>query len=160
MAISSTNIRFVRSDCSEILSQMQPLESRRDGKAWFNLVPFVHEEDLIPESQLLKAFSAKGPVIPRGTWVPAMERRGKVRSGSVGLEHPRGRYAVRQLAEAGVDVPAEFTTRQDHARRGLIFEVSPEVRAEVVLDFLLAASTALAEVPVGERWIGQLSLRD
>ena len=98
MAISSTNIRFLRSDLAEVLDEMEKLAPRRDGRAWFNLVPFVHEEDMIPENQLVKAFSAKGPVILKGTWIPAEERRGKVRPGKVGLEHPRGRYAVRQLS--------------------------------------------------------------
>ena len=150
MAISSTNIRFRSADRDEVLGEMKKLESRRDGKAWFNLVPFVNEDDLIPENQLVKVFGAKGPTIPRGTWLPAQERRGKVRPGTVGLEHPKGRYAVRQLAELGVALPEGFETKQDHARRGLVFEIEVYTGAEAVLDFLIAATTALAEVPIGE----------
>jgi hypothetical protein len=157
MAISSTNIRFLSSERAEILGEMVKLESRVDGKTWFNLVPLVHEEDLVSENPLVKVFSAKGPPIPKGTWVPAATRRGGLRPGSVGLEHPRGRYAVRQLAEMGITPPDGFETKQDHARRGLIFEVSADVGAAEILDFLIDAARALAEVPVGERWIGQLN---
>jgi hypothetical protein len=159
MTISSTNIRFLSDDRDEILGEMEKLEVRRDAKAWFNLVPFVHEEDMRQESSLVKAFSAKGPVIPRGTWVPPSERRGRTRPGSVGMEHPRGRYAVRQLAELGVTLPAGLKTKQDHARRGLIFEVGAGVSAAEILEFLIVAATELAEVPIGDRWIGQISLQ-
>lgn len=157
MAIDSTNIRFLRTERAEVLDEMTKLESRADGKAWFNLVPFVSEDDIAAESPMAKVFGAKGPIIPKGTWVPATERRGRLRPGSVGLEHPRGRYAVRQLAEVGVELPDGFTTKQDHARRGLIFEIATDVGAAQILEFLIAAGTALAEVPVGERWIGQIN---
>jgi len=157
MAINSTNIRFLTSERAEVLAEMEKLAVRRDGKAWFNLVPFVHEDDLVPASQLVKAFTAKGPIIPKGTWLPPRTSRGKVRPGKVGLEHPKGRYAVRQLAELGVELPGGFNTKQDHARRGLVFEVPEDVTADVILGFLLDAARELAEVPVGERWIGQIS---
>jgi hypothetical protein len=157
MTISSTNIRFLSSDRAEVLGQIVEISARRDGKAWFDLVPYVHEEDLAPESSLVKAFSAKGPPIPRGTFIPPVERRGRVQPGRVGLEHPTGRYAVRRLGEIGIYLPEGFITKQDHARRGLVFEVDPDVSPELILDFLLDAAAALAEVPVGERWIGKIS---
>ena len=157
MAISSTNIRFLRSDRAEVIGEMEKVGSRRDGKAWFNLVPFIHEDDLVPESGLVKAFSAKGPVIPRGTWVPPSERRGKIRPGKVGLEHPRGRYAVSQLADLGVALPDGFKTKQDHARRGDVRTGLAKVEQCLDLVFLIEAAGALAEVPVGDRWIGQVS---
>lgn len=161
MAIDTTQVLFTPDDLDEVLRHMQELADRGDGKCWMNLQPWVDEEDAPPNSPLGRMFSARGPAIPMATWVPARRGRSARRSvpATVGLSHITGRFAVTRLTERGVDVPEGWTLKQDHNRRGLVFEISEETSPRGLLDFMLASSTALSGVPITDRWIAEVFIQ-
>lgn len=52
-----------------------------------------------------------------------------------------------------MDVPNGWVLKQDHNRRGLVFDLPKGALVEDILDFMLAASTALSGVLITDRWI-------
>ncbi len=135
---------------------MEDLAARGDGKGWLNLQPWVDDADRPPDSPLGRMFSARGPAIPLATWVPQHRRGRREIPATLGIAHMTGRFAVRRLAEHGVEVPAAWVIRQDHTRRGLVFELPSGVGAAAVLAFLMAASTVLSGVQADGRWVADV----
>ncbi len=149
---------------------MDLLSEVRDG--WINLLPGVPEDEVEPPSQgvFSTLFSSAPAPVSMCTWMPAAGGRGtaggRAAAGgrgtaggqSVGILHPRGRYAVRQLGELGVAVPSSWRVSQDHARRGLIVHPAAGTAAAVVLDWMLRAGAALAVVPLTGSWQARVYL--
>ena len=159
MAVDHTGVLFTTEDTAEVLSCMEDLAARDDGKGWLNLQPWVEDEDRPPTSPLGRMFSARGPEVPLATWIPEHRRgRSEIRA-TIGISHPTGRFAVRRLTDSGVEVPASWTVRQDHVRRGLVFELPGGVGAEEVLRFLLAALAGLSGVEVDGRWVADMAVQ-
>lgn len=95
-------------------------------------------------------FTARGPKVPVGTFVPGSERE----PASVGLSHGAGRDAGERLADAGVVAPVDWAARQDHPKRGMVWEVHPQrVDAEAVVRLLLEGTIVLATVPTTGGWV-------
>ena len=159
VATDHTNVLFTSEDTSEVLASMEELSARNDGTGWLNLQPWVDGADRPPESPLGRLFSSHGPAIPLATWVPQHCRGSRTVPATVGISHVTGRFAVRRLAERGVEVPPGWVVRQDHTRRGLVFELPDRVGAEAVLTFLLAAAEALSGVMVDGRWLADAAVQ-
>ncbi len=125
---------------------------------WVNVIPDLGEEVDSPPS-LVRAFSARGPAIPVITLV-APDRRGRKPSpGSVGIEHGGGERQLGALARAGLTRPAGWLMRQDHPRRGLVFEVADDVTAEQALTYSVQVATWLSPSPPRGRWLVALHRR-
>ncbi|MGH9086730.1 MAG: hypothetical protein ACRDYZ_01225 [Acidimicrobiales bacterium] len=141
-------------EVGDVLASMATLAAAADG--WVNLLPGVPEEEVeeAPRSVFTALFGPPQPPATMGTWVP--KRRGH--GPTVGISHPRGRHAVRQLAELGVPVPGGWRVRQDHGRRGLVVEPLPGATDAEVLDWMLQAGRALAVMPLTGRWLAQVHL--
>src|SRR5687768_2931767 len=123
-------------------------ELQRAGAGWVNLDPAVAPADLPPPRGGLSALlSSRGPDVPRVTWVVAKPPG----SASVGIHHGAGSRARSVLAQFGLDVPPSVRVVQDHARRGLVAEVAGDQHTPV-LEWLVAAATALSTVPLTGRW--------
>ena len=115
------------------------------GDGWINLLPGIAGEgaDAPEEGGGSLLFGARQPAITMGTWVPPKRRRRAPRGGEVvtlGIMHPRGRHAVRQLASLGVPLPDRWYVRQDHQRRGLVLRVPADVPQVDVLAWALRAA--------------------
>ena len=135
-----------------VLELMRLLTEAHDG--WINLLPGVPEEEVEPPSSgVFSALfgNAQAPV-SMCTWMPAGSGRAGAGEQTVGLLHPRGRYAVAQLGRLGVAVPSGWRVGQDHARRGLILHPGAAASAPDVLDWMLRAGAALAVVPLTGMW--------
>lgn len=159
MAIDNTQVIFSPDDLEEVLDRMGVIAARDDGKGWMNLQPWVKDDDAPVSSPLGRMFTARGPAIPFATWVPA-HRRGRRRVlGTLGLSHVTGRFAPARLAERGVEVPSAWVLKQDHNRRGLVFEIDGDTTVAETLDFMLAASTVLSGVPIRERWVADFAIQ-
>ncbi len=128
-----------------------------DG-GWVNIIPDVGEEVDEPPS-LVRAFSVRGPAIPVITLVAPDQRGRKPKPGSVGLEHGKGERQMGELARAGLTRPAGWLMRQDHPRRGLVFEVADEVTVEQALTYAVRAATWLSPSPPRGRWLVALHRR-
>ena len=153
MALDKRHIRFERSDLDEVAHEMLALAARGDGRGWMNVQPVVADEDRPPESPVFKLFTAKGPAIPLGTWVPAHKYRDKWQPASVGLQHAGGRHASKLLEERGVVAPAGWNRRQDHIKRGLVYELPDGHDPTAALAFLLDAMSQLVAFPLSGRWL-------
>ena len=156
MKLEQELFRFRRSEPSEVIDRVTRLIEA--GAGWLNIQPMVDEEGLYEGSQfgLLKMFSSRGPRIPQGTFVPGP--KGKRNPASVGLEHPQGPKAIERLEELGIPRPEGWRKRQDHAKRGIVFDAPPGTSPEAIVTWMLAAGTALAGVPVGDWWIVNVHL--
>jgi hypothetical protein len=147
VAIHRDLIEFDRAGCDEVLDR---LESLPDG-AWINIEPVV-DEDLLAELRahtphpLLRVFSAKGRPIPFATEVAASDGL------SIGLEHGLGARVVPDLRERGIQPPGSWRQEQDHPKRGVVYIAPRDERAEVILSWILDASTELTRVPFRGRW--------
>jgi hypothetical protein len=140
-----------------VLARMEELSEAHDG--WFNLLPGVPEDEVEPTSAgvFSSLFSSTQAPVSMCTWMPA--GRGSRPAGqSIGILHPRGRFAASQLAALGVPVPPGWQVRQDHARRGLIVLPSVGATASEVLDWMLRAGAALAVVPLTGTWQARVYL--
>lgn len=159
MAVDHTGVLFTAEDPAEALSFMEELAARGDGRGWLNLQPWVEDEDHLPASPLGRMFSSLGPAVPVATWVPAHRRGRSLVPGTVGISHAAGRFAASRLAEGGVDVPASWVVRQDHTRRGLVFELPDAAAVGDILAFLLAAIQVLSGVPTDGRWVADVAVQ-
>jgi len=141
-----------------VLERMRVLSDARDG--WINLLPGVPEDEAeaVPGGIFSAFFGNAQPPVSMCTWMPAGTARARVGEQTVGLLHPRGRYAVSQLDRLGVAVPSGWRVSQDHARRGLILHPGPEALAPDVIDWMLRAGAALAVVPLTGMWRARVYL--
>ena len=124
------------------------------GGGWVNIEPMVDDGQRSDVPGIFAWFSARGPQVPVGTFVAGSDRS----PASVGIEHGTGRDAGDRLNEAGVGAPVAWLPRQDHPKRGLVWEVhSGDLDAEVVVDLLLRATALLCPLPHEGRWSAAVS---
>ena len=149
-----------------VVWRMDRLAEAHDG--WINLLPGVPEEDVeAPTAGVFSAFFGTAqPPVSMCTWMPAGAPRARAartgRAGrleeTVGVMHPRGRGAAGLLASSGVPLPAGWTLRQDHVRRGLLVRPAAGTRHDAVLAWMLAAGSVLSLVPLTGRWKARVYL--
>lgn len=153
MARDVDRFAFVPEAPGRVLEWMDRLTAAADG--WINLMPGVDEEEA-DQPTAPGAFAALfGPSqapVTMCTWLPRRPGRRGAEWSTVGIAHPRGRFAIRQLATMGVPLAEGWQVRQDHARRGLIVLAPPDAPHAEVLDWALRAGTALATVPLTGSW--------
>jgi hypothetical protein len=171
MARSVDFLDFTMDDFGPVLAEARSIAQARDG--WVNLRPRPPED---ADEEQITEFAPTPPIAPvglfarwrnivvKGTWVPGKEGRNGAEDASVGLEHPAGRFAVRQLRDAAHPVPDGWRVVVDHARRGLVLAVpdGPEGAAthvEEVLRWLPGAAAALAPWQVTGRWRAEIHRR-
>ncbi len=157
MAISHTYVNFFSDEADEIFGHMDVMtqensHQEKRPRTWMNVSPWVDENNLPEASLLVKFFSARGPEIPLATWVPATQRT----PASLGFSHSAGKRAANQLVSVGLDFPENWLLKQDHTKRGLIFEIPEDELFAVVLDFMLHASSVLSGVPTDTRWVADI----
>ena len=124
------------------------------GGGWLNIEPVVDDEQRSDVPGIFAWFSARGPQVPVGTFVAGSARPPP----SVGIEHGIGRDAGDRLNEGGVGAPGAWLLRQDHPKRGLVWEVhSGDLDAEAVVDLLLRATALLCPLPHEGQWSAEVS---
>jgi hypothetical protein len=123
---------------------LAPVLAAIDPRGWVNLQPEVDPDVPIPSAPgVFAVFSARGPVVPLGTWHPG-ER-------SVGLQHSTGTKAASR-----VEVPPGWRVVQDHPKRGLVLRVPAGVTDADALAWLIRTGTALCPVPILGRWVAEV----
>lgn len=149
------HVVFTDEDLTEMVEHMDRLE--RLGHGWVNFDPLLDLDDIPPPPSGLGAlFSAKGPPIPRATWIAPTRRRRKVEPATIGMEHGRGRRALPFLAELEIYRDSSWRTLSDAPKRGLVIALPPEATNTKVLEWLVQAASALSTVPLGGRWRGSV----
>lgn len=157
----------------ELLDRMLAIDRAANG--WVNIRPRPEDDpgpaaaDLAPTAPPapLGLLARRRVVTIEGTWVPGRLGRKGVEPASVGLEHPAGRFAVRQLRDSGLAVPDHWKVITDHARRGLVLSASPSGATDddrggdlrEIVDWLVAAAAILAPDQVSGRWQAEVHTR-
>jgi hypothetical protein len=154
-------VHFFRSDPAELLGVLNDLGRDRDG--WVN-IQAVEAEEEAPDAPPARAgmfnfLTARGPRVPVGTWVPGAVGAKRAERDSIGIQHPAGPKANRQLLAAGVNPPEGATLLSDHPRRGLVLSLPNGTDPAVVLAWLFAASAVLAPDPLPETWVAIIHRR-
>jgi hypothetical protein len=171
MARSVDYVDFTLDEFDPVLAEARSIAAARDG--WVNLRPRpledADEEQIaefapIPPIAPVGLFARWRNIVVKGTWVPGKVGRNGAEDASVGLEHPAGRFAVRQLRDMAHPVPDGWRVVVDHARRGLVLAVpdGPDGAAthvEEVLRWLPGAAAALAPGQVSGRWRAEIHRR-
>lgn len=123
---------------------MRTLAVSRDG--WMNVRPLVDEDKIPQRASGFGLFSSGVPPLPVGTWMPPEERRGKLRPGSIGLQHPVSSRVAKRLVGAGIVAPDDWRGVQDNARRGVVLEVPETADVAQILDWIVRAITELSPI--------------
>ena len=123
--------------------------------AWVNVEPDVDDSLRTEVSGLFAWFSARGAQVPVGTFVAGTSRDVP----SIGVDHGSGRGAGDRLREAGLSAPDGWLLRQDHPKRGLVWEV-PHQEPRLVdptgngplAQFLMEATALFCPLPTDGRF--------
>ena len=148
MARHEIEILHIDDDHGPLVEAVAVLATKAEG--WMNVEPAVDDEDRVEPPGMFTWFTARGPKVPVGTFVPGSGRD----PASVGLSHGAGRDAVEHLVAAGVAPPTDWTARQNHPKRGFVWEVHPDrIDAGAVVRLLLEGTVVLATVPTAGGWV-------
>ena len=152
-------ISFERDDLSTVISAMAEIAAAPGADGWVNIGPALTDEQAaaVPAKSGLAAwFSGRGPTVAMGTWMPA-PTGGRSKAAQVGVEHGQGPNALKRLREAGLELPAGWVKRQDHAKHGVVVGVGADVELTAVADWMVRAVTVLtSDIAVGDRFIAHL----
>ena len=145
------HLEFRLDNRAPVIDTMVRLNRDRDG--WLNLQPDVQYED-IPDTgpSLGRLFSARGPAVPLGSWVPARKRKRGAEPASLGLQHAGGPKAMWRLRDGGLVLPAGWKVLADHPKRGLVLEVPDGASPQDTLDWLLQAAIKLTSFELPPTW--------
>jgi len=101
-------------------------------------------------------FSGRGSKVPEATWVPPQSNE----PAQLGFLHARGANAYDYLVKSSAAIPESWIKVSDHSKRGLLFAIHPDATVTEVIEFAIAASVELAEVPTDDRWIAEVATAD
>jgi hypothetical protein len=146
-------IQFTPDDRRAVIEVMRRLLHDRDG--WLNLQPAVDPDELPDTPPVLeRLFTAKGPRVPLGSWVPGERKRnGTVEPVSLGLQHGGGPKAIPRLRELGLGPRAGWRVLSDNPRRGFVVLVPDDEDPEVALTWLVDAARALTGFDLPATWV-------
>lgn len=162
-------VDFTADDLDAVLSEMAAIGTWRNG--WVNVRPrpeedpaeFMTEFAPAPVPAPLGLLGRRRPTRVEGTWIPGRAGKRGDEPASVGLEHPAGRFAVRQLRDAGCPIPSGWKVVVDHARRGLVLSVptgdDPGRDQELILSWLIRAARQLSFEPLTGNWQAEIHHR-
>jgi hypothetical protein len=142
-------VTFRVDDLAPALARMAELDP---AGGWLVLQPAFDAEAAPPPRRGGGFFTARGPFIPVGSWVPGERTRQGVAYTALGLQHGRGGRVAAWLVEQGQPVPVGAEVLDDHAARGLVVALPPDTAHEVGLGWLLDAADLLCEVQLTGEW--------
>lgn len=138
---------FARDERGPVLAAMGELA--RAARGWINLQPAVQADDVpAPPSLIERIFSARGPAVPIGTWVPGEGSQ----PASLGVQHGLGTKAEGRIVAAGIRGPATWRLRQDNPRRGLVVELPADESVETILGWLLEVLECVTDRKLTGQW--------
>jgi hypothetical protein len=150
-------LEFKPTDPGEILSAMATISSA--GEGWINLLPGIDSDDAPPPPTGIAAILApRTPGAVMSTWAPPGSSHHQPHGATVGILHSAGRFAARQLVGLGAPVPEGWVIRQDNPRRGLIVVAPTGTTDQEVLDWTIAATTALCTLEISGDWLAEIFL--
>ncbi len=156
MTVRRDTIPFETGDYGPVAAAMRELSARGDGEGWVNIGPELSDDEAarVPQRSALAAwFSGRGPAVAMATWVPAATQ-GRARAAQLGIEHGTGPNALARLADDGLDLPAGWLRRQDHAKNGIVIDLPGDAAPEAILAWATEAAGRLQSVlDSPRRWL-------
>jgi hypothetical protein len=145
-------IEFWPPDIAPVADALAPL--RAAGSGWINLLPGIDEDAAEPEPApgLFAFFGNRAAPVSMATVMPARRDRRDSDGVTIGVMHPTGGKAVARLAEAGVELPAGWLVRQDHARRGLLVRTPVDASDADIVTWGIRAADALCRAVMTGQW--------
>lgn len=143
-------VSFTVESVAPVVAVMGELAAPPSG--WVTVQPGFDAEQAPPPRRGSGFFTARGPYVPVGNWVPGERTRQGVEYTAVGLQHGFGGAVVEWLAEQQIPLPAGWEVLSDHASRGLVVAVPPGEDHEVTLRWLLDAGDRLCPVQLTGEW--------
>jgi len=151
--VSKQVLEFEEGDLGVLEAALRNLEVS-DG--WVNVTPGVPADVVEENRSLFSAFlGSREMSAPLATWMP--HKPGQGSAGTLGVLHARGRLHREGLAGLA-SIPSSWRCRQDHARRGLLFDV-PEVTSPLLAETMVAVVEELATVPTTGRYLAEVFSR-
>ncbi len=126
---------------------------------WVNIEPDVDKDNIHTGSIFWKAFSSRGPMIPKFTWVSASTSRGNYQPAQVGLAHPVGNAVLNRLEDFKIEIPEQWILQQDHPKRGLVIELPKDYDAKKIVEFALAAIPVVSPFEFDNQFILKYPIR-
>jgi hypothetical protein len=147
-------VEFSARNRAPVVTIMERLRRDRDG--WINVQPAVDPEDVpAGESGLARVFSARGPTVPLGSWVPGVRPRRADRSPepvSLGLQHGIGTRALARLREREHPPLEGWRVLTDHPKRGFVLLVPDGEDPDATLAWLVQAAGLLVDFDLPDAW--------
>ena len=124
---------------------------------WVNVEPVVEDDSRGETPGLFSWFSARGPQVPVGTLV----FEGEDKLVSLGISHGAGRNASDILEHEGISAPVSWQLKQDHPKRGFVWEVrKEELETRSAADFLMEATYKLCPAAQERLWTAAVNRLD
>ena len=124
---------------------------------WVNVEPVVEDDSRGETPGLFSWFSARGPQVPVGTLV----FEGDDKLVSLGISHGVGRNARDTLEHEGIHAPVSWQLKQDHPKRGFVWEVGKEeLETRSAADFLMEATYKLCPTAQERLWTAAVNRLD
>ena len=124
---------------------------------WVNVEPVVEDDSRGETPGLFSWFSARGPQVPVGTLV----FEGEDKLVSLGISHGVGRNARDTLEHEGIHAPVSWQLKQDHPKRGFVWEVGKEeLETRSAADFLMEATYKLCPTAQERLWTAAVNRLD
>lgn len=142
-------LTFGVEDLTPVLILMSELAA---GTGWLTLQPAFDAESTPPFRRGSGFFTARGPYIPVGNWVPGERARQGVLYTALGLQHGTGGAVAAWLAERDRPVAEGWEVIDDHPGRGLVVAVPPDADDALVLGWLLDAADLVCSVQLTGEW--------
>ena len=153
MTTSRELFEFAENDTRGLVGWLDDAWTASRGD-WVNLEPVVDDEaveELAVRRGVAGWMSARGSDLPYVTLlVPSKGKRPT--AASLGIQHGSGPKAARVLTAAGIAPPPAWVLRQDHPRRGLVYEAQDEIDLTDTLAFVFAAVHHLCPADLDGRW--------
>jgi hypothetical protein len=152
---TAERLQFKPAELTGVLDAMSTIA--RAGNGWINLLPGIDEESAPPAHTGLTALLApRTPGVVMATWAPPTRTRHGMQGATVGILHSVGRFAARQLTTLGAPLPEGWIVRQDNPRRGLIVIAPVGSSNDEVLEWTIAATTALCTLVLTGDWVADI----
>ena len=143
---------FPREDLEALVDAIGAIDN---GSGWVNVTPGIPTEAVQDEGSLFSwLVGARPQVAPLATWMPTAPSSTK--PGTLGILHAGGRLYREGLAKLAI--PEGWRCRQDHARRGLLFDVD-ETTPEEMAGAMTRVVDQLAAVPTTGRYMAEVYYR-
>ena len=146
MCIRDRILRLEDDQKDELASAFEKILSLN---GWVNVEPVVEDDSRGETPGLFSWFSARGPQVPVGTLV----FEGEDKLVSLGISHGVGRNARDTLEHEGIHAPVSWQLKQDHPKRGFVWEVGKEeLETRSAADFLMEATYKLCPTAQERLW--------